>query len=108
MKKIKTFEKYVKPFRKKRKSGPQPKFNKGDEVMVMYDLMQYGRPYFGIKKGDIVTIRDYWIYANDTIEYKIDSPKLREIGKEYEIENDLFDEFYFAYEWEEDANKYNL
>jgi len=109
MRYIKTFEKkYVEPFRRNRKkNGPKPKFNVGDEVIVMYDLTQFGYPY-GIVKGDIVTIVDYWINANDDISYKIDSPKLREIKKGRDIEYDMFDEFHFAYEYEEDANKYNL
>jgi hypothetical protein len=86
---------------------PTPKFKIGDEVMVMYDLKQYNYPY-GIDKGDIVTITDFWIYANGTISYHIDSPKLREIKKGIDTRNDYFSEFHFEYEWKVNANKYNI
>ena len=89
-----------------------PKFKIGDDVIVQYDLKQYNYPY-GIVKGDIVTITDVFIYANDAfpvslITYKIDSPKLREIKKGINTENDYFSEFHFEYEWKVSANKYNL
>lgn len=86
---------------------PTPRFNIGDEVEVAYDLTQFGHPY-GIVKGDIVTITDFWINALGHIGYKIDSPKLREIKKGIYIKGDTFDEFHFQYIGEEDAKKYNL
>jgi uncharacterized Zn ribbon protein len=84
-----------------------PKFKIGDEVMVIYDLKQFGYPY-GIVKGDLVNIIDFWINGNGNISYTIDSPKLREIKKGIDIRNDDFDEFNFEYEWKINANKYNI
>ena len=86
---------------------PIPKFNIGDEVMVVYDLEQFGRPY-GIVAGDLVTITDYWINGNGVITYFIDSPKLREIKKGLDTRWTSFDEFHFDTEWHIAAKKYNL
>ena len=86
---------------------PIPKFKIGDEVMVMYDLRQFGHDY-GIFKGDLVEITDFWINCNGVITYSIDSPKIREIKKGIDTRYDEFDEYCFEYEWEIDARKYNL
>ena len=86
---------------------PTPKFKIGDEVMVMCDLTQFGNPY-GIVRGDIVTITDFWIYANGVVAYRIDSPKLREIKKGINTRYDDFPEHKFEYEWAVNAEKYNL
>ena len=82
---------------------PTPEFKIGDEVIVMYDLKQNG-----LVKGDIVTITDFWIYANGSISYRIDSPKLREIKKGMNTRYDDFSEFHFEYEWKVNAKKYNM
>lgn len=86
---------------------PIPKFKIGDEVMVVYDLKKFQRPY-GIIAGDLVTITDFWIYSNGAIMYKIDSPKIREIKKGIDTRGDDFPEYCFDYEWNIDAKKYNL
>jgi len=92
---------YIEPIRQK------PKFKVGDEVMVVYDLKQYGYSY-GIVKGDLVKITDFWINGNGTISYSIDSPKLRKIKKDIDTRGDDFDEFNFKYEYEVNAKKYNI
>ena len=86
---------------------PTPKFKIGDEVMVTSDLIKHGHPY-GIIEGDIVKIIDCWIYANNVITYKVDSPKIRKIKKGYDISGDYFAQFHFEYEWKVDSKKYNL
>jgi len=86
---------------------PTPKFKIGDEVMVMYDLNQFGYPY-GIVKGDMVTITDFHIFANGVVAYIIDSPKLRKIKKGIDTRHDYFPEHQFEYEWAVNAEKYNL
>jgi hypothetical protein len=87
---------------------PTPKFKIGDEVMVIYDLKKYDRLYFNMVKGNIVNITDFWINANGTISYEIDSQELRKLRKGYDIRNDDFPEFHFEYEWKIDADKFNL
>lgn len=86
---------------------PTPKFQIGDEVMVVYDLVEFGHPY-GIVAGDLVTITDYWINGNGVISYYIDSPKIRKIKKGIDTRYTNFNEFHFDTEWHIAAKKYNL
>ena len=89
---------------------PTPKFKIGDEVVVMYDLkspVNNNYPY-GIIKGEIVTITDFWINANGHISYNIDNKKIKIIKKGIDTSRDRFPEFNFEYEWEVNAKKYNL
>jgi hypothetical protein len=107
MKYIKTYEGSVFGPSSPGHEEPIPKFKIGDEVIVVYDLKQFGRPY-GIVAGDFVTITDFWIYSNGAIMYSIDSPKIREIKKGINTRDDDFPEHQFDYEWNIDAKKYNL
>ena len=80
----------------------------GDKVIVAYDLILYGRPYYNTVKGDVVTITNFHIYANGAIYYYIDSPKLRKVRKGYDVSDDSFPEFHLEYKWEKNQKIYNL
>lgn len=55
----------------KNKPEPKPKFKKGDEVMIVYDLAMYMKSYYDMRKGDngdyVVAedLDDNWLFHVD-------------------------------------------